>query len=328
MTKCHGRIGPDLPMCQGARGIPADFGTARPLHGRAGMRVLRIRRGHGPSLPALLLGAVAGAGIPLAGVLLLGHPSTGDLDAGAPLATPDRPPPTGPPRLPAADPDRVTRRNPFCSACGPTGPAPPGAPPCALPAPELLVTLLLPGDPGASRALVRFGTPPRTRLIGPGSTLGPARVTAVTAQGVLLRGCGREQRLGWGAAPTPVQTAVWSAPGSQLPVRPLGPHRFAVDRQWVLSTLGHLGPALAQGAARPVLRGRRMVGVRLLRLPPGAAFQRLGLRAGDQITAINGRALDSPDALLWVMSTLPSARHVTVAVERQRRAVTLAYRIE
>jgi hypothetical protein len=54
-------------------------------------------------------------------------------------------------------------------------------------------------------------------------------------------------------------------------------------------------------------------------------FQKLGLRSGDLVTAINGTTLDDPQRSQEVFNTIQSSDHVTVTVDRggQKQDITL-----
>ncbi len=54
-------------------------------------------------------------------------------------------------------------------------------------------------------------------------------------------------------------------------------------------------------------------------------FSKLGLKAGDLVTAINGTPLDDPQRSQDVFNTIQTSDHVTVTIERggQRQDITL-----
>jgi general secretion pathway protein C len=78
---------------------------------------------------------------------------------------------------------------------------------------------------------------------------------------------------------------------------------------------------------QPVFRGGKMTGFRVY---PGAnrqAFARIGLRAGDLVTAINGTPLDDKDRAQEIFSTLNSATDARVSVTRNGRQQELVLNI-
>jgi general secretion pathway protein C len=56
-----------------------------------------------------------------------------------------------------------------------------------------------------------------------------------------------------------------------------------------------------------------------------AIFSKLGLKAGDLVTAINGTPLDDPQKSQDVFNTIQTSDHVTVTIERggQKQDITL-----
>jgi general secretion pathway protein C len=78
---------------------------------------------------------------------------------------------------------------------------------------------------------------------------------------------------------------------------------------------------------QPVFAGGKMRGFRVY---PGAnrqAFTRLGLRAGDLVTAINGTPLDDKDRAQEIFSTLSSSTDARVSVTRNGRQQELVLNI-
>jgi general secretion pathway protein C len=67
---------------------------------------------------------------------------------------------------------------------------------------------------------------------------------------------------------------------------------------------------------QPVMDGGRMKGFRVYPGRDRAAFARLGLRPGDQVTAINGTPLDDRDRSEQILKTLSSASEARVTVIR------------
>ena len=78
---------------------------------------------------------------------------------------------------------------------------------------------------------------------------------------------------------------------------------------------------------QPVFAGGKMRGFRVY---PGAnrqAFARIGLRAGDLVTAINGTPLDDKDRAQEIFSTLNSSTDARVSVTRNGRQQELVLNI-
>jgi general secretion pathway protein C len=118
---------------------------------------------------------------------------------------------------------------------------------------------------------------------------------------------------GMGEAPPPPSVAA-SSPDAQL-------ERM---RKLVNEDPGVIGQVLRP---QPVFAGGKMRGFRVY---PGAnrqAFARLGLRAGDLVTAINGTPLDDKDRAQEIFATLNSSTDARVSVTRNGRQQELVLNI-
>lgn len=144
-----------------------------------------------------------------------------------------------------------------------------------------------------------------TRLYAAGSTLpGGVRLHSVYPDRVLLDIGGSLEAL-----PLPKRDL------ANLPPPPPPPAASALDRvqQLVREQPGIIGEILRPQA---VIADGRQRGYRVYPGPNQRAFNRLGLRPGDLVTAINGTTLDDPNRGGEIFSTLASVAEATVTVER------------
>jgi S1-C subfamily serine protease len=68
-------------------------------------------------------------------------------------------------------------------------------------------------------------------------------------------------------------------------------------------------------------------GVTVARVAPGSLFARLGLRAGDRVTAVDGRSIRSLDDAAVLYARLSTATKVSVDVARGTGKVTLRLQV-
>jgi general secretion pathway protein C len=73
----------------------------------------------------------------------------------------------------------------------------------------------------------------------------------------------------------------------------------------------------------PVVEDGRIVGVRVEPGADPALFARVGLQAGDIVTAVNGIAIDSPTRAQEIAQTLAVSGAARVTVRRGGRVETL-----
>jgi general secretion pathway protein C len=118
-----------------------------------------------------------------------------------------------------------------------------------------------------------------------------------------------------------------SARGAPLVRRPADPRTAAaVDN---IRRMVQQDPSILDQVMRTVASYDNAAGkLRGFRAYPGrnrAIFAKLGLKAGDLVTAINGTPLDDPQRSQDVFNTIQTSDHVTVTIERggQKQDITL-----
>lgn len=112
--------------------------------------------------------------------------------------------------------------------------------------------------------------------------------------------------------------------GANVAVAGGGATASAVDR---ISRIATENPGLIGQVmrAQPVLANGQQRGFRVFPAPnQTAAFARIGLRAGDLVTHINGTPLDDPQRGAEILSTLSSASEARVTVVRNGRQEDVA----
>lgn len=124
----------------------------------------------------------------------------------------------------------------------------------------------------------------------------------------------------------PRRTAGSMAPPPPPPVQAANSPEASLERmrRLVNDDPGMIGQVMRP---QPVFSGGKMKGFRVY---PGAnrqAFARIGLRAGDLVTAINGTPLDDKDRAQEIFSTLSSSTDARVSVTRNGRQQELVLNI-
>jgi general secretion pathway protein C len=117
-----------------------------------------------------------------------------------------------------------------------------------------------------------------------------------------------------------------TGPPPPLPTASANPNEAMLDRmrKLVSDDPGVIGQVMRP---QPVFAGGKMRGFRVY---PGAnrqAFARIGLRAGDLVTAINGTPLDDKDRAQEIFGTLNSSTDARVTVTRNGRQQELVLNI-
>jgi general secretion pathway protein C len=225
----------------------------------------------------------------------------------------------------------IVERDIFCSACrGATpGPAPAARGPTATALPLRLVAIMYAPPPWHERWSLAIIHDDETRGARPyalGMTVRGARIDAIEAARVYLaRGGDRREYLDLGEG-VPMRVAVPAFEGTGGIVR-TGEHSYELRRAAVDELLAGGGAPASLARVAPEVRDGRVVSFRLVRLRPDSLLARGGLQDGDVVVAINGLEIDGVERALEVYTRLRTASHLSVAVERAGRRITLEYRI-
>ncbi len=104
--------------------------------------------------------------------------------------------------------------------------------------------------------------------------------------------------------------------------------RVTVSRSEVRESIKNIHQLLAQARIRPHFRNGRPEGMLITHIKPGSFFQRLGLRNGDLVQGIDGRAIKGPSDLLRMYNSLRSGSELDLQVKRgnQQRIINYNFR--
>ncbi len=189
-------------------------------------------------------------------------------------------------------------------------------------APLVLAGLLATDDPQQGMAIIGESAP-AAKVVSVGKQVpGGARLHSVYPDRAIIDRNGAlesvflPRRTSGGPAPPP----------APLPTADSGSNEAALDRmrRLVADQPGLIGQVMRP---QPVFAGGKMRGFRVY---PGAnrqAFARMGLRAGDLVTAINGTPLDDKDRAEEIFGTLSSSADARVSITRNGRSQELVLNI-
>lgn len=102
---------------------------------------------------------------------------------------------------------------------------------------------------------------------------------------------------------------------------------FSVPEAELSDALANLPLLLSQARAVPYFRNGQSIGMRLFAIRSGSLYEKLGLKNGDIITAVNDSSLSDPAQALKLFEQLKSERSITVKAERNGEQKTLQYSI-
>jgi general secretion pathway protein C len=192
-------------------------------------------------------------------------------------------------------------------------------------APQSSANLVLAGtiatqDPKRGVAIISDGGPSKVYSVG--DNIGGASLHSVYLDHVILdRGGALETlllptQLGPGMRGPPITRRAGGDPRTVAAVENI--RRMVQQDPGLLDQVMRAVPSYDNAAGK--LRGFRAYPGRNRQI-----FSKLGLRAGDLVTAINGTALDDPQRSQEVFNTIQTSDHVTVTIERggQKQDITL-----
>ena len=114
-----------------------------------------------------------------------------------------------------------------------------------------------------------------------------------------------------------------AAPGDE----PEEKTEFTVPEEEVTQALANLPQLLSQARAVPYFRNGQSIGMRLFAIRTGSLYEKLGLKNGDIVTAVNDSSLSDPTQALKLFEQLKSQRQIAVKLERNGSSVDLKYSI-
>ena len=130
-----------------------------------------------------------------------------------------------------------------------------------------------------------------------------------------------------GAPPPPPAGGAPPASAFAGKVRQTGAHEYDVDRSAVDALIAN--PAeLMKARITPAREGERIVGMNIFGVRPGTALAAIGLENGDRLTAINGFEMNDPQKMLEAYTKLMKADHLSVAVVRGGKPISLDFNIK
>lgn len=261
-----------------------------------------------------------------------------------------RPRPPAPPP-PSKDDMPILQRNIFCSTCPPiipvptasAGEAPSG--PVRTSLPLRLVATGLGQGPRDSIAIICDTTTRACGAFSVTSKIGEAEVLEINARRVDLNVSGRIEYMelegqGGGApqasqaTPEPMPAASYGgdedpmAKDLEKGVKKVSDNDFRISRDLLEKVLSDTSSLARSARIVPSMKDGKANGFTLYAVRPGGVYERIGLRTGDTVHAINGYDMSSPDKALEVYTKLRRASHLSVSITRAGQPKTLDYTIQ
>ncbi len=253
--------------------------------------------------------------------------------------------PTAPTATRQKDVDAILKRNAFCSACPPlidVGPTPGSDSsgsndPTRTSQPLQLVTVLVSDDSRWSLCILRETGSKQTGAFKLGSVL-PSGWTVVAIQDtprprveialeskIEFLEFDLPSKAGDGAVATAdTPPAPPSDDNYDAGIKKVNDGRYTIQRDLLNKLLSDTNSIARMARIVPAPNGS---GFRLYAVRPGSFFDKIGLKNGDILRAVNGNEMSSPDRALEIYSKLRSASHVNVSIQRGGKDQSMDYTI-
>jgi hypothetical protein len=116
-------------------------------------------------------------------------------------------------------------------------------------------------------------------------------------------------------------------PGVGVGILPLGHAHYAVDRTTLRAFLEEEDMLMRQARLKVEQDNGKVVGLRIVHVPPGSTLARLGFESGDRLDTICAIPLTTPEQALAAYERLSNSVEISVVVTRGKSRVTLRYTI-
>jgi len=128
----------------------------------------------------------------------------------------------------------------------------------------------------------------------------------------------------------PPRTSKRNNPRSNMAkgVKKTGAYAYEIDRKMLDTQLADLSKLGSQARIVPNYRGGKYQGFKLVGVRPGSLYRSIGIRSGDVIKSINGKAIDSPNKAIELFEKLKNSTSIELDFERRGQPKTLNYSIK
>jgi len=262
-----------------------------------------------------------------------------------------RPPPPAQSKGHGKEIDTIVKRDLFCSACtvavkeeksasesaGPTS----NEPTKTTLQIELVSTMVVPGDPAWSMAVLRdlAGKEHDAEMFNRGKKIFATKavVKEVLPRRVYIDNEGKTEYLDLDEKAAPAAAAPAEKPKAPAEPSELGDldksiqcsgSNCTIERALVDKALANTAALASMARFVPSVRDGKPNGFKVYAVRKGSLFDRLGMQNGDTLKAINGNEMSTPDQALGLYTKLRSASHLGLQVERRGETVNMDYTIK
>ncbi len=198
---------------------------------------------------------------------------------------------------------------------------------------KLWGTLIL-NDGRGSRAVIEDKQAGGQNLYRVGDKVKEALVKMILRERVVLDVGGKDEILQIedlaavsGAVRTP--PGATAAPAGPPPAEPEPVARDVnLSRQTIEEAMGNVAELMKQVRIRPFFEGGKPAGLSLAGVTAGSIFEKMGIRNGDVLQAVDGQPIQTVDDVVNLYQSLSNAENIAIQVRRGGRIEDIQYKIE
>ena len=186
-------------------------------------------------------------------------------------------------------------------------------------------------DPVRSLAVINKGS--KTLVIGIGEEIFGYRLSEVLKDAVILQRDGKEYRLAIKSDRSAAKKASYAeiSPAKRKDkvtrIRKEG-ETTLIPRDLVTGYTENVDKIWKEIGIAPKMKGKKLEGFRIRYLKKGSVFEKLGLKRGDTIIAINGEPIEDYGTAMELFQSADTLDNLTLKVKRGKKEVELEYEVQ
>ncbi len=169
----------------------------------------------------------------------------------------------------------------------------------------------------------------KTTIVEPGIKITDAVVVGIFRHRVLFkRDGGRMECLVYGELPEAKKEEKKEVAEDGEGIRCTSDTECLIAQSEIDRAMANLNSLMTQAKMVPSYKNGKHQGFRIYSIKPKSLYQKLGLKNGDILQAINKMSLDSPEKGLEIYSKLKTEKNLSVDLVRRGRNMTMEYTIQ
>lgn len=183
---------------------------------------------------------------------------------------------------------------------------------------EIMLMGLVSGAPEYARASLQIVGKPEIETYRLGETVAGFKINQILGNSIIVERGSNAIRIYVGEKSGEAAATAPAASGNAP--TPAGAQKINISRDRLLAATKNM-EALYQNKFAPVTRDGKVLGFKLLFVPPGNFLHELGARSGDIIRRFNGEPLENQDKMISMWQSLQNANKISIEVERGGKVI-------